>query len=162
MDYLVIVQARLDSQRLPGKALLWTPFGPLAVVSALRSSGPEHRTVLATTEDKEGGYLSAIAELSHVDSFRGSKDDVLGRFHGASLGLGDSTYIVRLTADNIVPDAELISECVACAADNQLGYLTTVREDVPYGLSVEVFTKELLNAAHQEATDRADREHVKP
>lgn len=157
-----IIQVRLDSSRLPGKALLWTPSGPLFVLSALRASEDGVPTIVATSDDEDGRTLRSIAAQWGVDAVLGSKDDVLGRFVLASQDLPDDAILVRLTADNILPDGLLVQACVSRFEDLGCDYLTTKSESTPYGLAIEVFRRSSLLEAARNGDSEFDHEHVTP
>jgi spore coat polysaccharide biosynthesis protein SpsF len=67
--------------------------------------------------------------------------------------------VVRLTADNVVPDGELVEELVAALPHD--GYVRTA-SSLPYGLSAEAFRVHLLRSTAAEAGSAHDREHVTP
>ncbi len=76
----------------------------------------------------------------------------------------DETVFIRLTADNVFPDGELIDEVVADFHARSLEYLCCNGEPsgLPHGISVEVTRiKHLREAAENSASDY-EREHVTP
>ena len=76
----VVIQSRLNSSRLPGKALMTIGGMPLIELVARRASRDGHEVVVATSEEQ---YDTRIFDhLARVDipAMRGSLDDVLGRF----------------------------------------------------------------------------------
>lgn len=160
----VVVQARTSSRRLPGKSLLPVAGYPAAVLATLRASHPDWQTVLATSNDASDDRLARLARAASVQVVRGPLEDVLGRFLVATHGLPDDGIVVRLTADNLFPDASLVREAVTELMRRHLDYLITYSPqlDVPYGLSVEVFRAGALRRAAAEATSTAEREHVTP
>ena len=161
---LVIVQARTDSTRLPAKALL--PIGalPSAVLAVKRAGNRGHSVILATSDRPTDDLLAATAESAGVNVFRGSAEDVLGRYVAASKDLEDDDFLVRLTADNVLPDGTLIEELVAAVRTAGQPYLNTEQAwgKCPYGLSAEVMLVGALRRAAQEADSAFDREHVTP
>lgn len=160
----VVVQARMSSNRLPGKSLL--PIGgiPAAILAALRVRNPRWHVVIATSDHPSDDPLVRAAEAFSVPSVRGPLDDVLGRFLIATHGLADDAVIVRLTGDNVLPDARLVGEAVDAFRQRGCAYLYTWSPalDVPYGLSVEVFRASALRQAAVHTASEADREHVTP
>jgi spore coat polysaccharide biosynthesis protein SpsF len=156
---VLILQARLDSSRLPGKALL--PLGGrpmvLRVMEAL-SRFPCDRRVLACPQDSETAF-APLAEEAGFSLFVGSKEDVLDRFRGAAQRF-DARWIVRATGDNpfVFPDAAaaLMEETEKEEADYG-AYGAT-----PYGAGVEVIRSEALYTAAREAREPFEREHVCP
>lgn len=159
MRTLVVIQARLTSHRLPGKALLSLGGRPLVALVALRAARCGHEVLVATSDEPEDDAIASAVVAGGIRCFRGSLEDPLGRFAAATASLDDVDVVVRLTADNVVPDGDLIEELLAVRGDS--GYVRTA-SGLPYGLSAEAFTVSLLRAAASRATHSADREHVTP
>lgn len=158
---LIIVQARTGSRRLPAKALLDFRGYPFAILAALRAGTRGDRVVLATSTDSSDDMLAAAAAKHGIECFRGPLDDVLGRFCLAIGDLPDNTPVVRLTADNIVPDGDLINEVVADMLNLGVQYITSGDgSGLPYGTSVEATFAKHLRAAERNSTSKLEREHV--
>ncbi len=156
---VIILQARLDSSRLPGKALLPLGGRPMVyrVMEAL-SRIPCDRRVLACPPDSETAF-APLAEEAAFSLFVGSKEDVLNRFSRAARRF-DARWIIRATGDNpfVFPDAAeaLMKETENTEADYGTYGAT------PYGAGVEVIRAEALHTADREAREPFEREHVCP
>lgn len=155
----VVVQARMTSTRLPGKSLL--PLGgvPLAVLVLRRATNTGREAVLATSSESSDDELASTVAAAGFDVMRGSRLDVLSRFLDATADLDDDDVVVRLTADNPVPDGELIDTLVGRLHTDDLEYVHIDQDAVPYGLSAEAFTARALRSVASSG-DPADREHV--
>lgn len=155
----VIVQARLDSSRLPRKALLPLDGAPLLfrVLEALSSIPVEHH-ILACPEDSYEVFKPIAAQAS-FDIIAGPKDDVLRRFVLACKAFA-LDYCIRATADNpfVFADAAWNSAQESMKLEADYGTLTSM----PYGSGVEIIKAEALFRADQESTSSYDREHVCP
>lgn len=160
----VVVQARTDSNRLPAKALL--PVGGIssAVLAARRAANRCHSVILATSDRPTDDLLALTAERAGLKVFRGSAFDVLGRFVAATRHLGDGDIVVRLTADNMLPDGALVEELLVAYMTAEKPYLNAehVWGACPYGLSAEVMRAGALRCADHQADNAFDREHVTP
>lgn len=133
-------------------------------VERLRRARRIDKLVVATSNDASDDSLAAYCESLELMVFRGSLNDVLGRFRGALAQHPDAEAVVRLTADCPLADPELIDQVVAhhheVAADytsNTLGART-----YPHGLDVEVIRPGALVEAAERASDPYEREHVTP
>jgi len=155
----LILQARLDSSRLNGKALLPLGDRPLVfrVMEALALL-PCEKKILACPEDS----VSAFAPLAEEAGFilvPGPKEDVLARYCLAIRKAG-ADRVIRATGDNpfvFIDAAGVIeSEAVALGAD-YAGY-----SGLPYGAGVESVASEALLRAEREANAPDEREHVCP
>ncbi|GHV77676.1 hypothetical protein AGMMS49942_24970 [Spirochaetia bacterium] len=155
----LILQSRLDSSRLPGKALL--PLGErpmIRVVMEALQRVPADCRILACPEDS----LAAFTPLSASAGFEiiaGPKADVLHRYCIAIRRYGPD-WVIRATGDNpfVFTDAAaaLLREAQTLGAD-YAGY-----SGLPYGAGVEVIRARALLQADEEAATEAEREHVCP
>ena len=155
----IVLQARIDSSRLPGKALL--PLGGkpviLRVMEALNRIPAELR-VLACPEDASSAFAELAGEAGFT-LFTGPKEDVLDRFCLCLRNFG-IRHLIRATGDNpfVFADAAyaLITEGLALGAD-YAGY-----SGLPLGAGVESVNAKALLLAGTEAISQYDREHVCP
>jgi spore coat polysaccharide biosynthesis protein SpsF len=155
----VILQARLDSTRLPEKALLPLEGEPVIfrVMEALNHVEADLH-ILACSQDSFSAF-EPIAKKAGFQIFAGPKEDVLERFCQV-IRKYSITSVIRATGDNpfVFADAAtaLLSEASALNADYG-GYI-----NLPYGAGVEyIFSSALLQAASQ-TNAPYDREHVCP
>jgi spore coat polysaccharide biosynthesis protein SpsF len=155
----LVLQARIDSNRLEGKVLLPLGNRPLVfrVMEAL-AFFPCEKKILACPED----CVSAFAPLAEEAGFvlvPGPKEDVLARYCLAIRKSG-ADRVIRATADNpfVFVDAAIAlqSEAVALGAD-YAGYF-----GLPVGAGVESVASEALLRAEREAEAPEEREHVCP
>ncbi len=164
---VAIVQARMSSERLPGKVLsdisgrsmLWH------VVNRLHSVRNLDKVVLATSTDPSDDILVRWAADAGVLLYRGSLDDVLARYHGAALAHGADT-VVRVTADCPMIDPLLVERVIEdflCrrSSGEDVDYIG-LDSSFPDGLDTEVFSVEALERAFIEASLPSEREHVTP
>lgn len=159
----LLIQARLDSGRLPRKVLLPLFGKPLLdfVVERCLRAQRVRQVILVTTEKKSDDPLIAYCEKRDLPYFRGSQEDVLDRFVQAARQF-DSQWIVRITADCPLIDPDLIDEMIdQFSAKQPLDYINTDQEhSLPRGLDVEIFSRAAGEKAHQRCQDPAEREHV--
>lgn len=164
MRVVAILQARMGSTRLPGKALLPIRGIPVAILAAQRARRNGLEVRLATTVDSSDDPLVQAAKDADIPVIRGPIEDVLGRFVRAVADMPDEALVVRLTADNVFPDGHFIGMIVdEFLTSEQECLLTTTRESgLPYGLAAEVFRCAQLREAAHKARTPYEREHVTP
>jgi len=155
----VILQARIDSSRLPGKALLPLGGKPLLfrVMQALNFIHADLR-VLACTDDSFNEF-KPLAEEAGFQIHAGPKDDVLERYCQV-IRKYSIERVIRATGDNpfVFSDAASLINYEACALNAAYaGYL-----ELPYGAGVESVAASALLQAAQEAALPYEREHVCP
>ena len=161
---LAIIQARMGSSRLPGKALLPIVDGRGALELMLERVAQAQtlkRVLVATTVSPEDNALATLCEGMHVPCFRGSEQDVLDRYYQAAAAFGPADAIVRLTGDCPLHDPEVIDEVVNQFRASAVDYTNNINPATyPDGLDVEVFTLAALEKAWHNAARVSEREHV--
>jgi spore coat polysaccharide biosynthesis protein SpsF len=157
---VIILQARMASTRLPGKAA--AAIGARTLIghclARLRIGGAAP-VLLATTTNRADDALVAAAATYGVAAFRGPENDVLSRFVLAARSVG-ARFVVRATGDN--PAVDIGGPERVLAAMRTTGADHVVEQGLPYGAAVEGVTFDALVRAAGLATDAADREHVTP
>jgi len=155
-----LITARIDSSRLPGKALRFVADTPLigyVMERAARIPGL-CALVLATTLRPIDQELAAYAARHGLAVWRGDTADVAARLLYCCEQLG-ADYFVRLNGDTPFLDPDLIAvglNHVSCDYD----LITNIPgRTYPYGISVEIVRRQALEEAHPLMTED-DREHV--
>jgi spore coat polysaccharide biosynthesis protein SpsF len=161
----VIVQARMNSRRLPGKALAPLAGAP-AIVRMLERVRRVRRAahhLVATSDAASDDPLAIACQDRGIPCARGPLDDVLGRMIAAVPRGCD--VVVRLTGDCPLIDPVLVDRHIERFAEEGplAQYVSNaVERTFPDGLDVEVVSLETLAEAGRSATDLFDREHVTP
>ena len=160
----IIVQARMASIRLPGKVLMPVSTGNLfeILVRRLRLSGMP--VILATSQLHSNDPLVETAARMGMDYYRGSEEDVLGRYYETAKAF-DLQIIVRATGDNPLLDGRLVrmhvDEYIRSGKD-RLYMSTHINKTFPDGLSFEIFNFQMLEEANRNGRSLKEREHVTP
>ena len=91
----------MSSSRLPGKVMAPVLGEPMIgrQVERLRRAAGIDKLMVATSTDPSDDELAAYCKGLELDVFRGSLDDVLGRFCAALSYNMQAKAVVRLTAD---------------------------------------------------------------
>lgn len=163
MKTVIIVQARMGSTRLPGKVLKELLGRPLLsyLFERLKRTNLADLIIVATTTNSVDDPIVALCKDESIPVFRGSEDDVLDRYLNAAKEFEADT-IVRITADCPLIDPAVIDECIHEFQTQQADYLSNTLKSrtFPRGMDVEVFSRQALITAAQNAKDPAEREHV--
>ena len=162
--FRAVIQARLSSTRLPGKAMLSIGGRPMVQLTAERVGRDGDEVMIATSDESHDDPIAELAAAQRIAYVRGSLADPLARFALATKDMADDDIVVRLTGDNVVPDAGLVHELVDSMTAAGASYVRIGGPDggVPYGVAAEAFPVGLLRRADAEATEQPDREHVTP
>lgn len=160
----IILQARTTSTRLPAKVLLPVGGHALSVLSAHRLMRGGADVVVATSVEPQDDLLAQTLEAAGITVYRGSLNDVRSRFLDVLRDLPDTAVCVRVTADNPVPDAEFIGQCLDLFEQTDAQYLAYGNDGqwLPYGVSAEVFEVGALRACAADSQTEYDQEHVTP
>ena len=160
----VIVQCRLSSTRLPGKALKDLGGKPVLawVLSSMKKVKADYYYVATDEESYE--QLLPVCRQYGFECFAGPLDDVLTRFTMLLDTIKVKT-VIRATADNPFLFYEAAEEAAALFEEKNTGkgscdYLTY--SGLPHGSGVEVFSADSLKKAATETNDSYDHEHVGP
>jgi glutamate-1-semialdehyde 2,1-aminomutase/spore coat polysaccharide biosynthesis protein SpsF len=159
-----IVQARIESTRLPGKVMALIEGRPMIqrVVDRLRQAAAVDLVVVATSDRPGDDALAEYCAEHGIECFRGSAEDVLDRFYRAAARY-DAGVVARVTGDCPLLDPHVVDEVVAAFDRKDYQYVTnTLRGTYPDGLDVEVFSFDALAEAWRDARLPAEREHVTP
>lgn len=164
MKVIAVSQARTGSTRLPNKVLKEINGKSLLEIHIDRilRSKKINKLIIATTKNKSDDIIEQICSNMKITCFRGDENNVLDRFYQA-VKHESAEYIVRLTSDCPLIDAELIDKVVDHATMNKLDYCSNILlETFPDGEDIEVISYKSLEAAWMEADKNYQKEHVTP
>jgi spore coat polysaccharide biosynthesis protein SpsF len=155
----VFLQVRLDSTRLPRKALALLGDRTVTERCFQALDAVESDRKVLVTEPSSADELKPLADKSGWDLLVGSKDDVLDRFVQAARATGTTT-IVRATGDNPLVSADLANRLLRLHRSEHADYSGFLGG--PVGSGVEILAVEALERAWSSAPDAYEREHVSP
>ena len=156
MRPVLIIAARMNSSRLPGKPL--RQFAGRPLLDWLLARLPQMPTVLATSDREIDNPLAAFAVARGIGNFRGSLDDVAGRMLAAA-DAENATHFFRINGDSPCVEPSLIH--AALREDPTLDLVTNLHPRTwPYGVACERVRVEAFRAALSRTNDPRHREHV--
>jgi spore coat polysaccharide biosynthesis protein SpsF (cytidylyltransferase family) len=120
---VVVLQARTNSSRLPGKVLLPINGVPIVVLAAKRAATTGRDVVVATSNESSDNVLADLLIRHGLACYRGSLENTLERLVDALSGYGGDTMVFRLTADNVFPDGKLLDEIEYDFIRRELNYV---------------------------------------
>jgi spore coat polysaccharide biosynthesis protein SpsF len=162
MNVVAIIQARMSSNRLPGKVLLPLAGVPTLthVVSRIQSCKTVDKVVVATSTDPSDDTIQIHCKESNFDLFRGSLFDVLDRYYHCAITTNAST-IVRITSDCPVIDPVVVDAVITGFLAGGYDYFA-LSGGFPDGLDCEVISFNSLEKAWKNSILPSEREHVCP
>lgn len=158
-----IIQARMQSTRLPKKVLL-----PLAgktilenVVDRVRQAKTIGQVIVATSTEGADNAIAELCEEKGIQYFRGSHEDVLDRFYQTAKQFR-AEHICRITADCPLIDPVVIDEAVEAYKKGGYDYVSNSHPIATYpdGFDTWIFSFAALEKSWQEAKLPSEREHV--
>ncbi len=154
-----IIQARLGSTRLPGKVMmdLCGKTVLARVIERVKGAKTVDSICVATSVEPVNDIIALEAGKNGVTSYRGSENDVLGRYCKAASKIRPD-IVVRVTADNPLTDPHFIDMCVRKMIAEDLEFVAMI--NMPYGSNVEVVRKDTLLRISRVTKNASDREHV--
>ena len=161
---VIIVQARMNSTRLPGKVMREICGVPmlLLLLARLKRVACAHAIVLATTNAASDLPLVDRLTVEGFNIFVGSEENVLERYYLAATHY-NADIIVRITGDCPLVDPRIVDDIIIQFKQSKLDYLAnTISPTYPDGLDVEVFSFAALRRAYENASQRYELEHVTP
>jgi spore coat polysaccharide biosynthesis protein SpsF len=156
------IQARMGSERLPGKVLADVAGRPAEsrLLERLRACRLLDGVILATSDAPGDDPLEAWAAAEGVPCHRGSEHDLLSRVVDAQRAM-EAEVIVPVTGDCILIDPEIVDMGIETYLANDCDIVSNVwRPSYPQGVDVQVYRLELLEQLERTTTDPAYREHV--
>lgn len=162
---VAVVQARMGSNRFPGKMLATLGDSPLIdwVLSRVLRASCVDRVILATSTSTQDEELAEHVKKFDVRVVRGSENDVLLRFVQA-LDETRSGLVVRVCADNpfIAPEEidRLVNNFKTEEFDYSCNHQQRLNNNYADGFGAEILSIELLRKISALATEPSHREHV--
>ena len=158
---LSIIQARVSSQRLPGKVLL--KLGDSNVIGQVikRARMFSDQVVICTSKNKTDDQIEEFCLKNNIECFRGSLNNVFSRFMNIldKKQYKNFDWFARLTADNPLVSVQLSSHL----RDNirsDLDYLAYSNNQIVIGSGIEIVNKKSFMNIKETDLDDIEKEHV--
>lgn len=159
----IMLLARLDSKRLPGKQLLDIVEGKSIldlVVQRLKRSRHNLPLILATTARNVDDPLTEFAARHDIALFRGDLNNVAQRCLDCADD-NDLGWFVRICADSPFMTPEIVDQVVDLFLNNDCDLACNIfPRTCPMGTSAEVISRDAMARICRETDDMAFLEHV--
>jgi len=162
MNGAIIVQARMSSERMPGKVLS-TIQGKLLLQHLLESieSDPAlPKIIVATSSASTDDAILSFCEKRGTKTYRGKLFDVASRFYSI---IEDESldYFIRICADSPLIHPEVIRTALDCFLNSNYDIVTnTLNRSFPKGQSVEIVRASFYKDFFGKGWNDDDHEHV--
>jgi len=159
-----IIQARMGSNRLPGKSMTKVYKGysllEMVILRTMKAKKLD-MIILATSEDNNCDPLVELADRLGIFTVRGSERDVLSRFVEA-IEQYNPGIVIRVCADNPLIDPGEIDKLVEFFQEGQYDYAANNTPDcgLPDGLGCEILHSDTIINLTAKELDIGYLEHV--
>ena len=120
----VIIQARINSSRLPGKVMKTIDTKPMLshVLNQVNNSKNVDIVILATSDQSDDDVIEEFCKNQNQICFRGSKNDLLDRYYKCAKQF-NLDIIVRITSDCPLIDPVLIDKAISKFLEGKYDYV---------------------------------------
>jgi spore coat polysaccharide biosynthesis protein SpsF len=164
MKVVVVVQARLNSSRLPGKVMLPLAGEPMLVrqLERLEACEQAHEVCVATTATQHDEPIRELGRRRGVRVVSGHEADLLDRLYRAGLATS-ADAVVQVASDSPLIDPEVVDQVIRSwrRRSAELDLSTNLMPPTfPDGNGAELIPMDVLRTACAEARRPSEREHV--
>lgn len=163
---VLILQARMGSQRLPGKSMMDLCGQPLIyrIIERVKRCSMVDDIVLAIPDNPENKVLKKVADSCSIHSYEGSESNVLNRYYEAAKKF-NADIVCRIPADNATPEPSEIDKIIMHYLNlDHPGFSSNLAQifdsGYPDGIGCEVFSFSLLEEVEKREENLKKREHV--
>ena len=167
----IVIQARMNSLRLPGKVLMNFCGKPMLLfqVELLKTFNLDAEVVIATTENPLDDNIEKLCDINNIPYIRGNEENVFQRFCFVAKWFRFD-HIVRLTGDNPLTNYRIITTCLKTHRETHPDLTSTrkilpdhsVERYVPKGNSIDVINCKTLVSIDSASLDDFEKEHIIP
>jgi spore coat polysaccharide biosynthesis protein SpsF (cytidylyltransferase family) len=164
--FIIIIQARMGSTRLPGKIMKKILGKEIIFWSYDRSvKSIADDIYIATSINKENDILEKIFKEKNIKYFRGSENDLLDRYYKLCLNNNlnkDDVNIIRITSDCPFVDTNMINDMINFYKENNYDYIINHSDKgiTPEGSGIEIINFKSLEYLWKNSNDPTFREHA--
>jgi spore coat polysaccharide biosynthesis protein SpsF len=163
---LIVIQARINSSRLPGKVMKPVAGAPVLqrMIERVQAARSASALVVATTSHAADDPIRDLCRRMNVDCYRGHPTDLLDRHYRCAIERG-ADAVVKIPSDCPLIDPQIIDLVISAYVNNAPKYefVSNLHPPTfPDGNDVEVMSFPILEAAWREATKDFEREHTTP
>ena len=164
MKLVSIIQARMNSSRLPGKVLMKVDGKPMIgyLTERLKKIKKIEQIIISTTKNKKDNPLVSYCKKNNLSYFRGSEKNVLERVYQTAKYY-KADIILFITGDCPIIDIKIINK--------YLNYFIKYKKKIDYagnaflrsypdGMDMHVFHFKTLKKNYEISKKKLEKEHV--
>ncbi len=162
MNISILIQARINSARFPGKVmkLINKKILLLYIIERLSKIWDADLIVVATSDNNTDDPIARLCNQEKIKCFRGSLNDVAKRMLDAAK-VGNTDAFVRINGDSPLIDPAIVDRGVNIYKNGKYDLVTnTYPRTFPIGQSVEVIRTKTFAKTYEQMKEKDDFEHV--
>lgn len=162
MKIATVIQARMGSNRLPGKVLEHVLEKPLLLymVERVKRIASSSECIIATSHNPLDDKIVELCENESIPYYRGSEDDVLSRVFECVQHF-EVDLLIQCTGDCPLIDPDESEKVIQHYLKGNYDYTANnLLRSYPRGMDTQVFSGELLSEIHGLSKKASEREHV--
>lgn len=158
----IVILCRYSSSRLPGKILMEIDNKSILkhIVDRVSLAVPNNKIIVATSKEASDDKIANYCNKENINLYRGSLSNVAKRFYEAGNTL-NTKYICRINGDNFFIDPVLLRYMIRDRfIENHLFISNVPGRSFPYGMSIEIVSKNYYKKVLELIDTERYREHV--
>lgn len=158
----IIIQARMSSERLPGKVLMSLKGKPMILwlCQALQKVTSLRDIVIATSNENTDDPIDSFARKNDILCHRGRLENVASRFMEI-IEKYQWKHFIRVSGDSPLLDWRLVKEAFKLFEERDPDILTNVfPRTFPIGQSIEVVKTDAFLSSYKKFKNQEHLEHV--
>lgn len=162
MKFIIFIQARMSSKRLPGKVLLQIKKKSILehIFFNLNKSHFSIKIVVLTSKYKSDNKIVNVCKKNKISFYRGSLDNVYKRFVDA-LDEFKCDAFVRICADSPMIDVKIVDTAIKKFKCKKFDIVTNCfPKTYPKGQSVEVINSKIFIKNFKKVKKKSFLEHI--
>lgn len=163
MNSIAILQARMGSDRLPGKTMMKIAGKPMIayLVDSLKKVIPAGRIWMATSERPENDPIRQYCKDAGIGCFSGSEEDVASRYQEILKRVPDADCFFRICGDTPYYGGELLKMGIDWIQNSDHDFVSSMpNKGYPMGCNLELFRSRFFLDHLKDFSTKAHREHV--
>ena len=159
---IIFIQARFNSNRLPGKVLMNLAGKPMLqwTIERLKTSIKSIPIAVITSDTKSDDVINSFCHNLGIKCYRGDLNNVAIRFRNACKNFGHKEFI-RICGDSPLIDPCLIQTAINLKKEVSADIITNLYpRTFPKGQSVEIVSLSSIDLILDQDLTKEEKEHV--
>lgn len=164
MKFLGVIQARMNSSRLPGKVMMPIAEKPLIehIYNRIKTVNSVNQVIVITTDHFSNNQLKLFLDSKGIQFYSHTdENDISGRLYNAC-SMYEFDYVLKINSDCPLIDPLIINNLLAkILLQKQVDFACNhFVSSFPLGYSFEFLSKSIINWCNENLRTKHDREYM--